>query len=59
MARYYDILCDDSSLGEQTWEKGAKAGCKKDAVNKALEKSCLSTTDIDFFVCGGFTQSMY
>ena len=51
LARYYDILCDDSSLGEQTWEK-AESRLQKDAVNKALEKSCLSTTDIDFLFAG-------
>ena len=32
LARDFDLLCDDSSFGEQTWEK-AESRLQKDAVN--------------------------
>ena len=51
LARDFDLLCDDSSFGEQTWEK-AESRLQKDAVNKALEKARLSTTDIDLIFAG-------
>lgn len=51
LASHFDILCDDTSFGEQTWEK-AESRMQKDAVNKALEKACLSTSDIDFLFAG-------
>ena len=51
LAGYYDILCEDTTFGEQTWEK-AESRMQKDAINKALEKACLSTTDIDFLFAG-------
>lgn len=51
MAAYFDILCDDTSFGEQTWEK-AESRMQKDAVNKALDKAHLSTADIDFLFAG-------
>lgn len=51
LAKYFDILCDDSSFGEKTWEK-SESRMQKDAVNKALEKSALSTKDIDCIFAG-------
>ena len=51
LGKYFDVLCDDSSFGEQTWEK-AESRMQKDAVNKALEKSTLSTKDIDCIFAG-------
>lgn len=51
LARDFDLLCDDSSFGEQTWEK-AESRLQKDAVNKALEKARLSSGDIDLIFAG-------
>lgn len=51
LASYIDILCEDTTFGEQTWEK-AESRMQKDAVNKCLEKSSLSTSDIDFLFAG-------
>lgn len=51
LGKYFDVLCDDSSFGEQTWEK-AESRMQKDAVNKALEKAVLSTKDIDCIFAG-------
>ena len=51
MACYFDILCDDTTFGEQTWEK-AESRMQKDALNKALIKAELSAADIDFLFAG-------
>lgn len=51
MAQYIDILCDDSSFGEKTWEK-AESRMQKDAVNKALSKCSMSTEQIDYLFGG-------
>lgn len=51
LASCFDILCDDTTFGEKTWEK-AESRMQKDAVNKALEKAHLSTADIDFLFAG-------
>ncbi|MEG1449034.1 MAG: stage V sporulation protein AD, partial [Oscillospiraceae bacterium] len=51
LGKYFDVLCDDSSFGEQTWEK-AESRMQKDAVNKALEKAVLSTKDINCIFAG-------
>lgn len=51
LARFIDVICDDTTFGEKTWEK-AESRMQKDAVNKALEKARLSTNDIDFLFAG-------
>lgn len=51
LAACFDILCEDTTFGEKTWEK-AESRMQKDALNKALEKACLSTTDIDVLFAG-------
>ena len=51
MAKYIDILCEDSTFGEKTWEK-AESRMQKDAVNKALSKCNLSTGDMDYIFAG-------
>ncbi len=51
LARDFDILCDDASFGEQTWEK-AESRLQKEAVKKALEKARLSGGDIDLIFAG-------
>ena len=51
LAKYFDIICEDTAFGEQTWEK-AESRMQKDAVNKALEKSSLSQRDMDIILAG-------
>ena len=51
MAAYIDLLCEDSTFGETSWEK-AESRMQKDAVNKALEKGGLSTTQIQYLFAG-------
>ncbi|MFA9381304.1 MAG: stage V sporulation protein AD [Acetanaerobacterium sp.] len=51
LARYFDMLCTDTTMGENTWEK-AESRLQKDAVNKALDKAQLSPTQIDYVFAG-------
>lgn len=51
LADFFDILCDDTSFGEQTWEK-AESRLQKDAVNKALDKAGFSPSDIQYIFAG-------
>lgn len=51
LANSFDILCEDTTFGEQTWEK-AESRMQKDAVNKALNKAHLSAADIDYLFAG-------
>lgn len=51
MAQYIDILCEDSTFGEKTWEK-SESRMQKDAVNKALSKCSMSPEQIDFLFAG-------
>lgn len=51
LAGYFDIICDDTALGEQTWEK-AESRLQKSAVNKALEKAGLAASGIDYLFAG-------
>lgn len=51
LAEYFDLICDDSSFGEKTWEK-AESRMQKDAVNKALSKAELSPTNLQYIFAG-------
>lgn len=51
LARHFDVICDDTTLGENTWEK-AESRMQKDAVSKALEKASLSSADIELLFAG-------
>lgn len=51
LAQYFDLIHNDTTLGEKTWEK-AESRLQKDAVNTALAKAQLSTTDIDLMFAG-------
>ena len=51
LAPYFDMICDDTSFGEQTWEK-AESRMQKDAVAKALQKANLSSSNIDYIFAG-------
>lgn len=47
----FDIIHDDTTLGEETWEK-AETQLQKDAVSCALSKAKLSPTEIDVAFAG-------
>lgn len=51
LAQHFDVICDDTTFGEETWEK-AESRMQKDAVSKALDKAKLSTADIDLLFAG-------
>ena len=51
MARCFDLINDDCTFGETTWEK-AESRMQQQVVNKALEKSKLSSADIDYIFAG-------
>ena len=51
LAPYFDMICDDTSFGEQTWEK-AESRMQKDAVSKALQKANLSSSNIVYIFAG-------
>ena len=51
LASYFDIINEDTTFGEKSWEK-AESRLQKDAVNKALSKIQLSTGDIDCVFAG-------
>lgn len=51
LAEHFDVVCDDTTFGEQTWEK-AESRMQKDAASKALIKAGLSPADIDVLFAG-------
>ena len=51
LRRYFDILNEDTTFGEKTWEK-AESRMQKDALNKALEKAQLSPPQLDYIFAG-------
>ena len=46
LSAYFDIINDDSSFGERSWEK-AESRLQKDTMNKMLEKAGVSANDVD------------
>ena len=51
LARCFDLINDDCTFGETTWGKGGSR-MQQQVVNKALEKSKLSSADIDYILAG-------
>lgn len=51
LKEHFDMINDDTTLGEKTWEK-AESRLQKDAVNTALDKGKLSTANIDLMFAG-------
>ncbi len=51
LARHFDVICDDTTLGEETWEK-AESQMQRNAVSKALEKAKLSSADLELLFAG-------
>ncbi|MCL4426593.1 MAG: stage V sporulation protein AD [Firmicutes bacterium] len=51
LAEYFDVVEEDTLLGEKTWEK-AEIKMLQEATDLALKKAELKTGDIDFFLAG-------
>ncbi len=51
LAGYFDIVNDDSTFGEKTWEK-AESRIQKDALNKALAKAKMSPEELEVIFAG-------
>ena len=51
LAGYFDRLCEDSTMGETTWEK-AECRLQKDAMSIALDKAGLAPGDLQYIFAG-------
>lgn len=51
LASYFDLLEEDTTFGEASWEK-AESYLQKNAVAKALEHSGMSAADMDYVFAG-------
>lgn len=51
MAPYFDVINQDSSFGQQSWEK-AEVQMQKDVVDQVLLKGKFSPSDIDYMFAG-------
>lgn len=51
IGKYFDKTFNDTSLGESSWEK-AESRLQSEAVNEALSKSGLSSSDMDYIFAG-------
>ena len=51
LARCFDLINDDCTFGETTWEK-AESRMQKDTVNMALDKAGLAPSDIQYVFSG-------
>ena len=51
LAGYFDRLCQDSTMGEETWEK-AECRLQKDAMSIALDKAGLSPGQLQYIFAG-------
>ena len=51
LGKFFDQTFDDTTLGESSWEK-AESKLQTKAVNLAIEKSNISSKDINFIFAG-------
>ena len=51
LSQHFDKIFNDTTLGESSWEK-AESKLQNEAVNLALQKSNLTSADIDFIFAG-------
>ncbi len=51
LAPYFDILCNDTTFGESSWEK-SESRLQQLALEKALEKGELASTDVEYLFAG-------
>lgn len=51
LARYFDAIFDDTTLGEKTWEK-AESALQREAFSRALNHAQFTPSDINYLFCG-------
>lgn len=51
LGKHFDVVYDDNTFGESTWEK-SESRLQKDTVSKAISKANLVLSDIDFIFAG-------
>ncbi|MFZ2538970.1 MAG: stage V sporulation protein AD [Oscillospiraceae bacterium] len=51
LASYFDTIHEDTTLGEETWEK-SESKLQTDSVNTALSKASLSPSEVDLLFAG-------
>ncbi len=51
LGAYFDVIHEDTTLGELTWEK-SESRIQKDTLNLCLQKAGLSTMDLDLLIAG-------
>lgn len=51
LARYFDAIFDDTTLGEKTWEK-AESAMQREALSRALNNAGFTAAEINYLFCG-------
>ncbi len=51
LARYFDAIYQDTTMGEKTWEK-AESALQKEAFTRALDKAGFSPSQVNFLFAG-------
>ena len=51
LARYFDAIFDDTTLGEKTWEK-AESAMQREALTRALNRAGFTASEIHYLFCG-------
>lgn len=51
LGKHFDFVYEDTTLGESSWEK-AESRLQTDAVNRALQKAGVTSSDIDYIFAG-------
>lgn len=51
LARYFDAIYEDTTMGEKTWEK-AESALQKEAFTRALDKAGFSPSQVNFLFAG-------
>ena len=51
LARYFDAIYEDTTLGERSWEK-AESALQKEAFTRALDKAGFSPSQVNFLFAG-------
>lgn len=51
LARYFDAVFEDTTMGKKSWEQ-AESALQKEALNRALNRAGLAASDIHHLFCG-------
>lgn len=51
LAKYYDLILEEESWGEKSWEK-AESKIQKEVLNKLMEKTGKSFSEVDYVIAG-------